>query len=132
MVFKHGYENGLLANPARGSAEDGRIPAKSVLRKARQAAGKRMFEADELRKIIDAAPQPLKSMILLGINCGFGATDVSSLPLSAVDLKAGFVTFPRPKTSVERRAPLWPETVKALREVIDGKRKEPATLPTPR
>lgn len=124
MVFKHGYENGLLANPAR-FGQGFKIPAKSVLRKARQAAGKRMFEADELRKIIDAAPQPLRAMILLGINCGFGATDVSSLPLSAVDLKTGFVTFPRPKTSVERRAPLWPETVKALREVIDGKRKEP-------
>jgi integrase len=28
------------------------------------------------------------------------------------------VNFPRPKTGIERRAPLWPETVVALREAI--------------
>ncbi len=127
MVFKHGYENGLLANPAR-FGQGFKIPAKSVLPgkgAGRLTAGKRMFDADDLAMIIDAAPQPLKAMILLGINCGFGATDISTLPLSAVDLKSGFVTFPRPKTSVERRAPLWKETADALREVIEGKRKEP-------
>ena len=46
------------------------------MRKARAANGQRMFEAAELRKIIDAASQPLRAMVLLGINCGFGQTDV--------------------------------------------------------
>jgi hypothetical protein len=30
-----------------------------------------MYEADELWRIIDAAPDPLKAMILSGANCGF-------------------------------------------------------------
>ena len=68
--------------------------------------------------IIDKADQPLKAMILLGINCGFGNHDCGTLPQSALDLDKGWVDFPRPKTAVERRCPLWPETVKALREAM--------------
>jgi integrase len=123
MAFKYGYDNGLIQNPMQyGQAF--KIPAKAVLRRARQANGKRMFDAAELRTIIDAAEQPMKALILLGINCAFGATDISSLPVTAVDLAAGWIDFPRPKTSVERRIPLWPETVAALREVL-ATRKEP-------
>ena len=39
-----------------------------------------MLEAAELRRVIEAAPTPLQAMILLGVNCGFGNTDVASLP----------------------------------------------------
>ncbi len=62
-------------------------------------------------------------MILLGINCGFGNNDCATLPQSAINLKAGWVDYPRPKTAVERRCPLWAETVEALREAM---RKRPA------
>ncbi len=65
-----------------------------------------------------AADQPLKAMILLGINCGFGNHDCGTLPKSAVNLKTGWVSFPRPKTAIERRCPLWPETIKAIREAM--------------
>jgi integrase len=62
-------------------------------------------------------PSPaLKAMILLGINCGFGNNDCGSLPLDAVDLDAGWINFARPKTGIDRRCPLWPETVAALRD----------------
>jgi integrase len=71
-----------------------------------------------VRKLIAVAKVPLKAQILLGINCGFGCTDVSSLPIRALDLKAGIVDFPRPKTGVERRAFLWPETIAALNDAI--------------
>jgi integrase len=73
-----------------------------------------MFEAAELRTIIDAARQPLKAMILLGINCGFGNTDCGRLPKAAVDLETGWIDYPRPKTAVPRRCPLWPETINAI------------------
>jgi integrase len=46
------------------------------------------------------------------------------LPLAAVNLETGWVTYPRPKTGVGRRFPLWPETVAALRAVL-SERPEP-------
>jgi integrase len=86
-----------------------------------------MFEADELRRIIDAASMPLRAMILLGINGGFGNTDVANIPKSAVNLDSGWVDFPRPKTAVKRHVPLWPETVESIREVI-ATRPDPVDL----
>lgn len=62
-------------------------------------------------------------MTLLGINCGYGNTDNARLPLSDVDLDGGWVTFPRPKSTILRRCPLWPETVVALRTAIDKRQK---------
>ena len=132
IVFNYGYKNGLLDRPMR-YGEGFNRPSKMTLRVARNEKGIRMFEATELRQLIDragkrytgqgetyklveAAGQPLKAMILLGINAGFGNSDVAQLPLSAIDLDNGWHTFARPKTGIKRRCPLWPETVKAIRE----------------
>lgn len=118
VVFKFASDNELVERQVSyGKAFD--RPAAKSIRAARNEAGERMFEAGEVRRIIEASPQPLKAMVLLGINCGFGNTDVSSLPQSALDLKGGWVEFPRPKTAVKRRVPLWPETVKALKAAIE-------------
>jgi integrase len=66
-------------------------------------------------------------MIFLGINAGFGNSDCGNLPLSAVDLDAGIVTYPCPKTGASRRCPLWPETVEAIREVLARRPKPKKT-----
>jgi integrase len=122
-VFKYAYDAGLIDRPVRfGPAF--RRPTQKSLRLHRAQQGPKLFTAEEVRRLLDAAGQPLKAMILLGINCGFGNNDVGLLPLSAVDLDAGLIDFPRPKTGVPRRCPLWPETVQALREVL-AKRQRP-------
>jgi hypothetical protein len=76
-------------------------PSKKAIRLHRRKTvfqnSRRMFEAEELRTIIDAAPQPLKAMIMLGVNCGFGDNDCGTLPKSALDLDGGWVDYPRPK-----------------------------------
>lgn len=125
-VFKYGYDAALIDKPVRFGPTFKR-PATRIMRAHRQKSGARMFEADQLRTIIDAADQPMKAMVLLGINCGFGNQDCGTLPISAVDLKAGWINYPRPKTAVARRVPLWPETVKAIREAIKDRPK--AKLP---
>jgi integrase len=66
--------------------------------------------------MVAAARPQIKAMILLGINAGFGNADVGLLPLSALDLDRGWIDYPRPKTGINRRCPLWPETVQAIRE----------------
>jgi integrase len=62
-------------------------------------------------------------MVLLGINCGFGNADVGLLPLAALDLDGGWVDYPRPKTGLPRRCPLWPETVAAARKALADRRE---------
>jgi integrase len=116
-LFKYAFEAGVTDRPARfGPAF--KKPGVKVLRKARNERGERMFEAHEVRGMLGAAGPQLKAMILLGVNCGFGNADCGSLPLAALDLDRGWVNFPRPKTGVRRTAPLWPETVEALREAL--------------
>ena len=58
-------------------------------------------------------------MTLLGINCGYGNTDCKTLVFGDVDLDSGWLETLRHKTSVKRRAKLWPETVTALRDFIE-------------
>jgi integrase len=116
-VFKHAFEAGLIDRPIRFGP--GFVPPSAkVLRLHRANRGLRMFEAHEICRMLDAAGVQLKAMILLGVNCGYGNADVGTLPLSALDLDAGWVRYPRPKTGIDRRAPLWPETVQALCEVL--------------
>jgi len=122
-VFKHAVDAGLIDRPIRFGPGFAR-PSKKTLRLARAKKGPMMFEAEEVRRILDAAGTPLKAMILLGVNCGFGNADCGQLPLSALDLDRGWVNYPRPKTGIPRRCPLWPETVAAVREALD-RRPEP-------
>jgi integrase len=147
-VFKYGFEAGLIDRPVRYGPQF-KKPSAAVLRRHRAKNGGRMLEAAEVRRVLDALagkevttsrtdprtgepetvklqPDPaLRAMILLGVNCGLGNHDCALLPLSALDLDRGWVSFPRPKTGIARRCPLWPETVAALREAI-------ATRPEPR
>ena len=119
-LFKFAFDAGLIERPVRVGPTF-KKPSARIMRAHRQKNGPRMFEASELRTILDAAPQPLQAMILLGINCGFGNHDCGTLPKSALDLSKAWVDYPRPKTAIERRCPLWPETVIALREAISGR-----------
>jgi integrase len=116
-LFKHAHDAGLLDRPARFGPGFKR-PSKKVLRLNRAEGGPKLFAAAEVRRMIDAAGPQLKAMLLLGINAGHGNSDCGNLPLSAVDLEAGVIDFPRPKTGIPRRCPLWPETVAALREAL--------------
>jgi hypothetical protein len=104
-VFKYAFDAGLIDRPVR-FGPDFKGPSKKTLRIHRARQGVKLFKAEEVRRLIDAAGQPLRAMILLGVNCGYGNTDCGLLPLSAVDLDGGGIDFPRPKTGVARRCPL--------------------------
>jgi integrase len=116
-IFKYALDNGLLDKPVRYGSQFAK-PDQAVLRRHRAKRGELMLEADRLRALIGDARQPLKAMILLGINAGFGNMDCATLPLSAVNLDTGWLDYPRPKTGIPRRCPLWPETVEAICEAV--------------
>ena len=126
-VFKFAYDSGLIDKPPRFGA-DFKKPSAKVLRKARAARGLRMFEREELLAVLAVATVNAKAMILLGVNCGLGNSDVGGLPSKALDLHRGWLNYARPKTGIDRRIPLWPETITAL-NAAKGQRHA-ATDPT--
>ena len=115
VVFNYAHKNRIIPSPIV-FGEGFKRPSQKVLRLNRASKGARMFEADELLRMIESASQPLKTMLLLAINCALGNADVARLPLSALDLDKGWLTYPRPKTGIMRRCPLWPETIRAVRD----------------
>jgi integrase len=132
-AFKFGYDAGLMEYPMRFGPGFAR-PSKKTLRLEKAKRGPMLFTAEEIRRLLGlppwrpAAGKQLSAMILLGINCGFGNADCATLPLAALDLQNGWVNYPRPKTGIARRCPLWPQTVAALRAVL-ASRKEPKHEP---
>lgn len=123
QVFRWGWESGKLPAPMR-MGPDFKQPSVSVKRKAKNERGGRSLDAAAIRELLKNANPHLRAAILLGINCGYGNSDVGELPLKAVDLERRVIDWPRPKTGIARRAILWPETVAALRESL-ASRPEP-------
>ncbi len=117
ILFNYAHDNELIDKPV-SYGQCFERPSAKELRRDRNQAGPRLFTREEILRLLDAADAQLKAMTLLGVNCGFGNTDVSTLPLSALDLERGRVTFPRPKTHIQRRIPLWPETIEALKTAL--------------
>lgn len=129
IILKFAIDQRLIDRPVHFGQSFAR-PSRKVLRRARNKQGAKTFSRDELRKILDATAgnAQLHAMILLGINGGLGNSDCANLHDSHVDLAAGWCDYPRPKTEVPRRIPLWPDTVAALKAVLCGKKrpKDPA------
>lgn len=116
-VFKYAFDRGLVQQPIRYGGAFNK-PSQKAMRLARNGVS-RMYESSELRLMLDNAEQPLKTFILLGLNCAYGPTDIGRLPRAALDLDAAWVQYARSKTGIERRAPLWLETIQGLRETVE-------------
>jgi hypothetical protein len=127
VMFKYAFDFDLIDRPVK-YGQGFKKPSRATLRKHRQKKGRRMFQADELRTIIDGAGVQLRAMIYLGINCGLGNNDCAMLPKKALDLKGGWLDFGQPKTGIYRRCPLWPETVVAIQATLEARPtpKDPA------
>jgi integrase len=117
MVFAYGTEEmGLKLRFKRQL----NAPSQRTIRRRERNRAKRVYSSKDIRKLVKAADPYLRAMILLGINCGFGPTDCVMLPSDALD--DGWHNYPRPKTEVDRRSRLWPETKKALAALKAGPR----------
>ncbi len=119
MLFGFAYESEMIEKPVRFGPQFGRPTKKSMrLLRARtqKKHGLRMFQADEIRALLENASDTLKAMILLATNGGLGNSDLACLPKSA--LHGDWLQFPRVKTGIDRRIPLWTETSRALADAI--------------
>ncbi len=118
MVFSWAHDSEVIDFlPRYGKAFKG--GSAKERRELRNRTGKSLFTAEQVRTLILEARPVLRAVILLGINSGIGNKDCAALPMSAVNLETGMVDFPRIKTGVERRFPLWPETRKAIERYLE-------------
>src|SRR5208337_2463848 len=81
--------------------------------------------ADQVRALVRAAKGQPKLHVLLGLNCGFGPTDISELKQSEVDWEEGTITRKRSKTDSQESVPvvrykLWQSTFALLRQFNSG------------
>ena len=105
-VFKFALGNGLIAKPMLFGTEF-KKPEESEVRGERIANGKKQsLTPDEIHRLLDAADVQMKAMLLVAVNAAMGNNDVALLPLDALDLDGGWITYPRPKTKIDRRCPL--------------------------
>lgn len=113
--FRWLSESGLLAAPLP-YREALKPPSRRIMRREKKQSPKRKtFTAAEIKSLLKHAHGWKKPAIYLGVNCGIGNRDLCELEWDHIDLAGGWIDFPRPKTYVDRRAKLWPETVAALR-----------------
>jgi integrase len=112
-IFNFGWKNDLLDRPARMGVAFDKPARKSVLRH-KQSKPAKIFTVDELRTLYHAAGRQMQAFILLGLNGGLGNADIGRLEFRHI--QDGWIVYPRPKTTVERSFPLWPETAKAIRD----------------
>lgn len=131
IIMRWASDMDLVEVPVKMGPEF-REPSKADKRRDRsqrtRERGRREFTRDELLvllAILRRRPQ-LRAMVLLAINCGFGQTDIATLPRSALTRNLGWIDYARAKTAIDRRCPLWPETAEALREVLSMDHAEPA------
>lgn len=122
MVFGFAFDMELIEKPVRfgKSFKEPTKKSQRVERARKQREhGLKMFEAAEIHTLLTNATDNMKAMILLAINSGMGASDISALPASFVD--GQWVDYARIKTGISRRFALWDETREALDKVINGK-----------
>ena len=75
------------------------------------------FDSQQINKLLSGADVKMRAMIWLGLNCGFGCTDCGKLKWKDLYFKHSRVKLARNKTGIRRNLPLWPETIKALKEL---------------
>jgi integrase len=79
---------------------------------------------DHIAALLKHAAPRTRAFVLLGLNCGMTAQDISDLKHDELDLDAGTITRRRSKSQRARTAcpvvtwPLWKETAEAIRETM--------------
>ena len=110
-VFKWGYDATLLEKPIRYGSNFSKPSAK---RRKLERASKpsKFFTAPEIWTLYQNSPRREQAWILLGLNCGYGNSDLSRLRVS--DVQGEWLDVPRGKTGEDRKAWLFPESRKLL------------------
>jgi integrase len=148
-ILKYATDNELIDRPARlGSGFN--KPSKAFMRKHKAASDKKLFTPTDILRVLDALdgkevslpshkpgvfinvkfkPRPvLRAAVLLGINAGLGNSDVAGLQFSHLIRGGEWLDYPRVKTGLPRRVPLWSQTVDAISVAISQRGQPKRTV----
>jgi integrase len=117
-AFAWAYQNGIIDRPIRYGTQF-EPPPKRLIRLAKAARGERLLSPEDIRKLLDEANPFMNAAILLGVNGGLGRADLVTIRKWNLTRKKGWLILSRSKTGIERRIPLWPETMAAIQELPD-------------
>ena len=92
-------------------------PAEAVDMLGHEAAERRAFTLDELRKLLAVAPEDWQGMILVGYCCGFRIQDAAHLTWNVIDLEREVITLRPAKERRDRKAHKRETTI--LPELLD-------------
>lgn len=122
-MFKLAHKKGYLSR-LPDFEECFERPTSLQLRAAQEESGASMFTPAEIHRLLEVADDNLRAMILLGLNGGLGNSDLTELTIDHVRKEPGWLNYPRHKTAVRRRIPLWSETTAAINQAL-ASRPEP-------
>ncbi|MEZ6094431.1 MAG: tyrosine-type recombinase/integrase [Pirellulaceae bacterium] len=117
-VFKYLWDSRLIRTPVNFGVAF-KPPSKMHVRKHRAEKGKQLWTAEQIKSLLAVANPTMRAMMLIAINTGCNNSDIRSMPIKAFDLDNGWMDFPRAKTFVDRRVPLWPETIQAIKDYLE-------------
>ena len=118
-LFNWGVESNLLEKLPRFGA-DFKPPGVRVRRAHKHEKillnGPRMFSTEEVKALLARGKLQWRAMILLALNAAYEPHDLRRLEWRQFDFDQYpvWLSFPRPKTGIDRRCPLWPATVNAI------------------
>lgn len=123
-MFNWGMANELCRRINFGTAFKAPSTTREAIRQEKARLGKpdhaeRIVMGEEIDRLLDACKgKPnMRAMILIGINCGFGPSDIGRLRWRHMNLKTGRLYYPRPKNGNKRMAYLWKRTREAIQAV---------------
>lgn len=99
---------------------DFRKPSSLQMRRHKRSIGSKCYLPRQVHDILTESGVHLRAMIMLGLNCGYGPTDIALLELDTFTRaqETGFMEYARRKTEIARCAWMWPETRKAIEDSV--------------
>ena len=100
---------------------DFRKPTALQIRRHKRHLGSKCYTPRQVHQLLDECGVHLRAMAFLGLNCGYGPTDLALLEQQVFETgkESGFIDYPRRKTEIARCAWLWPETIDAVDRSIE-------------
>ena len=96
---------------SKGWIEDLLDPMEQITIVSQETA---VFSPTDMRLLLDIAPEQMKAIITLALNCALGNKDIADLKWHDIDFEHSLLDYRRPKTHKIRRTPIWPETIQLL------------------